>query len=358
MAPRYFYLQETVQHGPVSEAELRRLACAGTVGPETLVWREGAPDWAPASRIAGLFPSSGDSAEAPPPLPGSGAIPNRGPAAEWVRSLTSETRAIARVTAAQLHRLSRLGRARWQNHRLSRRAVDLQAEFGQRLRESGLGASELHNRLKELDEQIAGMEWTRASSREAEAERRGLLVRLAAPFLDGAAPAGMEAEHAQACEAIRAERAAHQRALQERAGLLPEDATQRRRLAIGVAALLGGLLVALWAVLAGREDHEHPSRLLGTWEGQTAWIITFTTRFEFQEDGRVSWHQDFGDVAPDKSGSGAWRVEHVEGDRYALEIKYDDDPDPTRPWNIVFQGEDEFTVTGFDDIPITVQRRQ
>lgn len=49
--------------GPVTEAQLRLLAATGRLHPEDMVWRDGMPDWLPASKIPALFNS------VPPPLP-------------------------------------------------------------------------------------------------------------------------------------------------------------------------------------------------------------------------------------------------------------------------------------------------
>lgn len=41
----WFYANQGQQVGPVSETELNRLATAGTITPETLVWHDGLPAW-------------------------------------------------------------------------------------------------------------------------------------------------------------------------------------------------------------------------------------------------------------------------------------------------------------------------
>lgn len=56
------------RNGPYSEKELANFARDGQVLPTDLLWREGLPDWTPASKLKGLpFPAK---AKAPPPLPG------------------------------------------------------------------------------------------------------------------------------------------------------------------------------------------------------------------------------------------------------------------------------------------------
>lgn len=43
----WFYAAGAEQRGPVDEAALDRLIAAGEIGPDTLVWRAGMPDWRP-----------------------------------------------------------------------------------------------------------------------------------------------------------------------------------------------------------------------------------------------------------------------------------------------------------------------
>lgn len=43
----WYYGTNGQQHGPVEEAELKAMIAAGSVGPHTLVWRDGMADWLP-----------------------------------------------------------------------------------------------------------------------------------------------------------------------------------------------------------------------------------------------------------------------------------------------------------------------
>ena len=56
---QWFYAKDGRQLGPVSSADMRRLAEQGVLGPDDLIWREGLEDWVPASRIKNLFAGSG-----------------------------------------------------------------------------------------------------------------------------------------------------------------------------------------------------------------------------------------------------------------------------------------------------------
>ena len=55
MSTQWFVEREGTKEGPITSAQLRRLAESGYIQPETLVWREGLPDWVEARRIPGLF---------------------------------------------------------------------------------------------------------------------------------------------------------------------------------------------------------------------------------------------------------------------------------------------------------------
>ena len=65
----WYYLLRDEQCGPVAGEALRELARLGTIGPGTLIWREGLDDWRPASEVQDL--SLEFSAVGPaPPRPG------------------------------------------------------------------------------------------------------------------------------------------------------------------------------------------------------------------------------------------------------------------------------------------------
>ena len=63
MSPvEWYYARENRQMGPVSPAELKRLAAAGELGPDDLVWREGMTEWSAAKNVRGLFEEEGRGA--------------------------------------------------------------------------------------------------------------------------------------------------------------------------------------------------------------------------------------------------------------------------------------------------------
>ena len=71
----WHYADGDVSQGPVDAAEIERLIASGTIGPGTLVWKDGLPDWQAASRHF-TFGASSPSDLAPPPIPNGAPAPN------------------------------------------------------------------------------------------------------------------------------------------------------------------------------------------------------------------------------------------------------------------------------------------
>ncbi len=69
MSSQWHYSKGGEQLGPVSSERLRELAASGGLLPADLVWKEGLPEWRPASTLKGLFPDSQAKPAGPPPLP-------------------------------------------------------------------------------------------------------------------------------------------------------------------------------------------------------------------------------------------------------------------------------------------------
>ena len=55
MADQWFYSQEGQQYGPNSTLQIKKLATAGELQPNDLLWKEGLESWIPANRLKGLF---------------------------------------------------------------------------------------------------------------------------------------------------------------------------------------------------------------------------------------------------------------------------------------------------------------
>ncbi|NBV33840.1 MAG: DUF4339 domain-containing protein [Proteobacteria bacterium] len=51
---KWFYESNGQPHGPIPEAELRRLRDADKISADSLVWQEGMPDWAPLNSVKAL----------------------------------------------------------------------------------------------------------------------------------------------------------------------------------------------------------------------------------------------------------------------------------------------------------------
>ena len=49
-----YYGSSAGQSGPVEDQEIRAMISAGSIGPETLVWRDGMKDWLPLSTVPEL----------------------------------------------------------------------------------------------------------------------------------------------------------------------------------------------------------------------------------------------------------------------------------------------------------------
>src|SRR2546421_8359958 len=59
MAEIWYYTNDGKQMGPVTTAELKRLAASGSLKPTDLVWKDGMPNWVRASSTRDLFSENG-----------------------------------------------------------------------------------------------------------------------------------------------------------------------------------------------------------------------------------------------------------------------------------------------------------
>ena len=67
---QWYYAKRGERHGPVEDAEFRRLIQQGAITPKDLVWNSSLGDrWAPASSVAGLFNAAAVPAAAGGPAP-------------------------------------------------------------------------------------------------------------------------------------------------------------------------------------------------------------------------------------------------------------------------------------------------
>jgi GYF domain 2 len=64
----WWYSKGERRFGPYSATELREIAASGHIAPSDLLWKDGLPNWLPASSFKGLLPPP-PAAVVPPPLP-------------------------------------------------------------------------------------------------------------------------------------------------------------------------------------------------------------------------------------------------------------------------------------------------
>ena len=80
----WYFARGNKQIGPVSAADLRRLAVAGELSPDDLIWHEGLSEWTKARNVRGLFEEESKltAAEETPSKPVVALPPEAAPAAE------------------------------------------------------------------------------------------------------------------------------------------------------------------------------------------------------------------------------------------------------------------------------------
>lgn len=113
MPNQWYYTKDDERQGPVSADELKRLAEAGELQPDDLIWKDGMEDWRPASQLKGLF--DGETA-APTSKPAAVVAGDRSPA--WQ---------IPHLIAATLFIVAMF--LPWWSLRLSGKPQELEKEF-------------------------------------------------------------------------------------------------------------------------------------------------------------------------------------------------------------------------------------
>ena len=278
----FYYRNGGVRIGPLSLGELKEHAALGRLGPDDLVWADGLEIPQPASRVEGLFggpaaggPPPGDRAKSdglgrpshgvvePPPIPpaqsgnavlhGNAVLQEGGKRVQaGLKVAGTELSRTATASLAQAKRAVHLGRTAFDARRLSEQALEAQVKLGERLNAAGQGDAALRWQLVQLAERRQSVTAAKGSTKLLDAERRGLHIRLAEPYLATSSPFGLEAEH-QAAVALRNDVAGlDEQKAKERAELLPTDSGERKRVLIasGVGFLV--VLFAIWLVF-GRD---------------------------------------------------------------------------------------------------------
>lgn len=128
----------------------------------------------------------------------------------------------------------------------------------------------------------------------------------------------------------------------------------------GAAGGVGLLLVSCCcagAFMFWAGGSQHPARLVGTWEGGgKLMFLEATGTIDFRSNGRVDWTRNYGSIGGN-SGSGTWKVEQVDGEKYVLKIIADTDPANPVGWSVTFEGNDTMTIVGFDDMAYAMTRK-
>lgn len=66
MADQWYFVQQGQRRGPTSEDQIKQWLASGQLQPTDLIWKQGMPQWVPASQV---FPPPPPDPNAPPPLP-------------------------------------------------------------------------------------------------------------------------------------------------------------------------------------------------------------------------------------------------------------------------------------------------
>ena len=260
----WYYSHAGLRFGPISWATLLERVATRHVEPADLVWTPGMTYWSAAQNVPGLLPNTPGEPPAAPAVPPASVVPPPLPAPArpavprqarssvplWKRILR-EAKAVllATLTFPLLLLLwpAHLVAGFFRRRSLRRSALEAQAVLGQRLHQLKVGDEQLRGQVDTLNERLLSLEATLGKTRAAKAERRGLLLRLAAPVLaQERAPAGAESEHARA-RAAQAALLSYQEGRAARAFRLPWRGLFWRRVALGWAVLgCLALLFVFW----------------------------------------------------------------------------------------------------------------
>jgi hypothetical protein len=161
------------------------------------------------------------------------------------KKLYSEILEIVGATARQTARLIGYGCGIARTRVLLRKARSAQLALGNRMYEAGVGDEVIRGQIASLDDRIASVELGKGSTKQMEAEKKGLMIRLAADALaQDVAPTGAAAEHGGAISARDAVEANRSHLESTRAGLAPQDTTSWRRIGLGYGVVLLALTFA------------------------------------------------------------------------------------------------------------------
>lgn len=163
-----------------------------------------------------------------------------------------ETAATWRAMQGAFSRLLAFGRSGYEQRHLSQQLLEAQETLGQKMERAGLGDPGLRAQLTQLVERRKSVEAAQGPVKVLDAERRGLHLRLAEPYLNSTQPPpGLEAEHRWLLELKQELEVTRAKLGEQRASLLPGESRDQMRLLAGGVALTVLLLVGLWMFWPG-----------------------------------------------------------------------------------------------------------
>jgi hypothetical protein len=162
----------------------------------------------------------------------------------WQRPFR-EIREIVGETELQTARLIGYGFGIARTRVLLRKARGAELALGNRMYAGSIGDGAIRGKIASLDDRIASVGLGNGSTKQMEAEKKGLLIRLAADALaHDVSPTGAADEHGSAVSARNAVEAHRSRLVSTRAGLAPQDTTAWRRIGLGYGVVMMALTFA------------------------------------------------------------------------------------------------------------------
>jgi len=286
--------------GPISDAELRDRAMQGDVTAQTPVSRDG-KGWTEVVNVPGIVFRPGLQQPVPSPLstePSSPpSIPTARPASTWqatgrsilthasrvTRYVLTEAWATICATASLIVRAIKYGNALGYLRFLEQAFRRSQLDLGEQMYRSNVGDTTVRESIRTLDEQIKRERAAKRPAARLLANRRELILRLAATSAAG--DAAIQSPQRQEVQARQHELEEQHAAVKAtRAGLLPCGAVEIRRVVLGFGVILLAIIAfGLWtrsgspvaqdAGVASATEDQAPSALRGN-AGQEEVITT------------------------------------------------------------------------------------
>jgi hypothetical protein len=263
VATDWFYFKGDQRLGPVGSQQLKDLARAGQLQPDTRIWKEGMSKPQPASRVKGLF----EPAITPtPPLPvrmetaaPKESLENGQEKAtlplvlRWVRQCPNFAWGVATGTCYAVKVIVGDKMRHSEARRLKGEIAKQLAALGEKLYESGIGPADLRERIVNKDEAIQQAEGSKASTKALAKRRQALLIDLAQAAL---AEETIDSSFQESLQAVSTAQEASEKHEQEFAALrATRPPVDTLRAVIGAAVLC----VVLLAAFGNREKSQRAS---------------------------------------------------------------------------------------------------